>query len=257
MKRIDNFPCDFNHPIMSIIDSETRRHILRLIASEPNYGNRLASILKLSCPSIHRHLKRMQHLEIGNNETKMLGTKSTTSESYSGHKGAQATLYEIISNTGLFFGIFTNFIHSQVSVISNSVEIVKNKIDTDNFDPNLFGVKFQLGESIGDDSGDDFDSQVSKIRQMNEQIKEQQDYMMNLLYIKNEMIDKLNKSLENAEDLDFQERVVLKSLIIYGCNNIKFIAELLNTVEHDIHWIIKKLREKNWIVDKNVAKIKA
>ena len=101
MNQIDKFPCDFNPPIMSIIDSETRCHILRLIANEPNYGNRLASILKLSCPSIHRHLKRMQHFEVGDGEIKVLGAKETTSESYSGHKGAQATLYEIISQTGL------------------------------------------------------------------------------------------------------------------------------------------------------------
>ena len=39
---IEDFPFDIDHEIMHVISSETRRHILQLIATESNYGNRLA-----------------------------------------------------------------------------------------------------------------------------------------------------------------------------------------------------------------------
>ncbi len=256
MKLVDNFSSDINHAMLGIIDSETRRHILQLIATETNYGNRLASILNLSSPAIHRHLKRLEHFENDDEVIEILSTKRTTRKSYSGHKGAKATIYEITANMGLFFGIFPNFIHSQVVELDKSGDVIARKIDPDNFDPDLFGVKIQNGEEITECSGDDcFTNHILKIQQLNNQIKEYQEYLMNMLYMKNEVIDNIFRIIEKAKDLTFQERVVLKSLIAYGFNNLKLIAKLLNTDENDVHFIIRSLRRKEWIVDKEIIRI--
>ncbi|MCY3413875.1 MAG: ArsR family transcriptional regulator [Candidatus Heimdallarchaeota archaeon] len=256
MKLIDEFPCDIDHPILSIIDSETRRHIIHLLATEKNYGNRLASILNLSSPAIHRHLKRLQKHQNESTSVSILGTKEKTRESFSGYKGAKATIFEIISNLTLFFGIFPNFIHSQVVEILSDGQRKTRRIDPDNFDPNLFGVKIQRGESLKDCVGEDcFDTHVEKINEINKQISDHQDFLMDLLYLKNEVIEKIFMIIEEAEDLSFEERVVLKSLIAYGFNNIKLIANLLNTDENEIRFHIEKLKKKKWIVDKEIKKI--
>lgn len=253
MKLTDDFPCDLQHPILEIIDSETRRQILQLIATETNYGNRLANILNLSSPAIHRHLKRLESHEVRGQEISILKKKRVTRESYSGHKGAKATIYEIMANYGLFFGIFPNFIHSQVVQIDEGGDPVERELIPENYNSELFGVDISKGSTDEDCIGEEcFTNHINEIHKLNKKIKSTQEALMSQLYMKNVMIDNVFRSIESADDLNFQERVVLKSLIAYGLNNLNLITQLLDSSEGEIMHVIQSLKEKQWIIDKKI-----
>lgn len=80
---------------------------------------------------------------------------------------------------------------------------------------------------------------------------------MGLIHTKNTVVEKLFSAINKAENLNFEERIVLKSLTAYGCHNVKYIASLLNTHENDIQSTIRSLRQKKWILDSNIIKVES
>ncbi len=252
MNGVDTFTCDLHHPVMDIIANPTRREILRLIATETNYGNRIASILGQSTPGIHRHIKKM----VGS----VIDSKIRTHESFSGHKGAEATIYKIISRTGLFFGIFPHYVHSQVLEVDEDGNIIEQDLDPRNFDPELFGIKFQNVESDHKECSNESDDaclyqQFKKVQKINKLIRSQQERLMKFLQAKDKILEQTFETLEQTKSLTFEERVVLKHLITYGLNNLKGISDLLSRSEHETANIILSLKSKGWIVDKEIEQL--
>ena len=62
---MENFSCSLSHPIYSLLSNKTRLEILRNIMCKKNYGLRIASILRISLSTIHRHLKILSQMFYG------------------------------------------------------------------------------------------------------------------------------------------------------------------------------------------------
>jgi predicted transcriptional regulator len=197
----------------------------------------------------------MQYLEREGLSIEILGKEKETRESFSGHKGAKATLYNIKSSFGIFFGIFPNYIHSQVFELDEGGKPKPRRIAVDDVDPNLFGAQISDGKATQTGVTSEMDDNLVEIKEINHDIINYQEELMRLHQRKNQLIDRVNDRIDEEIELDFDERVVLKSLIVYGFNNITHIAELLNKTEEEIHLIIKNLKKKRWIKDKKIVKL--
>jgi predicted transcriptional regulator len=197
----------------------------------------------------------MQHIERDGLSFEILGEDKVTRKSFSGHKGAKAVLYNIKSSFGIFFGIFPNFIHSQVFELDEQGQPRPRRLDIRDVDPNLFGTEIKDGRKHFDTESSLLETRLQKIKDINEQIIEYQEELMKLHHSKNKILEDINICINEEIELDFEERVVLRSLIVYGFNDITHIAELLNKTEEGIQIIIKRLKRKGWITDKKIIKI--
>ena len=251
---MNTFPFDIDHPLFQIISNETRRQIIQLLSIEKNYGNRLAAILNLSPPAIHRHLKLLQQSEKNSKSLGIIHDKEKTDMSYSGRKGATASLLEIDARLGLFFGIFPNYIHSSVQELDKNGDKIDQDIDLGNYDSNLFGAHIDPSHLSLDDTKQTVD--ISDLNFLNDEIKELERKLMVALYEKNEKLHSVFKAIDQSDDLDFNERVIIKSLIAYGLNNLKLISKMLGISLFEIKTIIQMLKDKHWIVDNKIQPLK-
>lgn len=251
---MNTFPFDIDHPLFQIIGNETRRQIIQLLSIEKNYGNRLAAILNLSPPAIHRHLKLLHQSGKNSKGLEIIHDKEKTDMSFSGRKGATASLLEINTRMGLFFGILPNYIHSSVLELDENGDIIDQDIDPGNYDSNLFGAHIDPSHLSLDDTKQTVDT--SELYQINDEIKELEHKLMIALYEKNEKLHSVFQAIDRSDDLDFNERVIIKSLIAYGLNNLKLISKMLGISLFEIKTIIQTLKDKHWIVDNKIQPLK-
>ncbi|MCY3413885.1 MAG: hypothetical protein INQ03_19735 [Candidatus Heimdallarchaeota archaeon] len=266
--------CEIDHPLFDIIDNVTRRQILRLIACEHNYGNRIANILDLSTPAIHRHLKYLQ----GNNpgELSLIIEGEKTKLSASGHKGGEAQLYKVNANIGLFFHIFPNFVHNHIVELNNDQETVvreenkdttlrylepmesKVELDADELN-NLLDILKNIPNrtekqkekdlnKIGDDKLKGiFHSIYLSVQKHNKRIRELEEEMMDILSIKNEFMELVDIILKAQPDLEYEDRVILRAITCLGKQCSADLSHLMNMDTYMIERYVAGLRERKWI----------
>ncbi|OLS29025.1 MAG: hypothetical protein HeimC2_02200 [Candidatus Heimdallarchaeota archaeon LC_2] len=244
MDPAENLICDITHPIFDIIENITRRQVLRLIACEHNYGNRIANILNLSTPAVHRHLKIL--LGKKQESINVISEKKKTKESYSGRKGAEATLYEIKSKAGLFFSIFPNFVHSQIYVLDDngkgSLESSKKEKSGD-----FEFVKPYKPKKEGMKQRKKFLNLYNTVQDYNKKILELESELMDVLNKKNDSMGELDEEILQQEDLEYEHRVIMRAITCLGEKCSDDLSHLLNMDDKMIAKYIDDLKEKKWL----------
>jgi predicted transcriptional regulator len=246
---MENYSCSLDHPIYDLLSNKTRLEILRMIACEHNYGSRIASLLGISAPAIHRHLKFLSQLRTDPNGLDFFFIKEMkkTKESYSGYKGAEATHYEIGTKMYLSFALYPNFMQSH-----SFLEDAEGNISAEITDDSL------KGSFIGTDGTDSdknenieykkaikrYSSLFKRIQKKNSRIKELEAEIMDILDEKNDLMKKMDHAIMNVERLSFDERVSLRLLACQGPICIPNLPELL---KQDVNVTMKNLKvlEKN------------
>ncbi|MHA2098851.1 MAG: ArsR/SmtB family transcription factor [Candidatus Kariarchaeaceae archaeon] len=241
----ENLVCDISHPIFDIIENITRRQVLRLIACEHNYGNRIANILNLSTPAVHRHLKILT----GNtgNSVPIISTKEKRKKSYSGYKGAEAVLYEINSKKGLFFSIFPNFIHSQIYSEDGDGGYMLEKTETKKIESLRSLKPFNSETTDNKEAKSEFVDLYNKIQNYNEEILNLEVQLMDILDKKNDLMGDLDKEISKHEDLYYEHRVILRAITCLGEKCADDLSHLLNMDENLILNYVNDLVGKNWL----------
>ncbi len=267
--------CEIDHPLFDVIDNVTRRQVLRLIACEHNYGNRIASILDLSTPAIHRHLKYLG----GDNKggLKLISAGKKTKTSHSGHKGGEATLYKVDAKVGLFFHIYPNFVHNHILTVNDGeAEVIKEEEKSDtlkylvpkktmvnwknNENPEtIIGKLIEISEykknkqkkeleKIGTDKlKAAFYSIYETVQKSNNKIKEMEEEMMNLLSIKNDFMEVVDTILKAHQSLTYEDRVILRAITCLGKHCSADLSHLMNMDSYIIERYVEQLKEKDWL----------
>ncbi len=223
---MDNFSCSLDHPIFEILSNKTRLEILRMIACEQNYGSRIASILNISAPAIHRHLKFLsQEIKDDNMEDfSYIKPSYTTSESYSGHKGAEATVYEIGTKMYFSFALYPNFIQSHAFLVGAEASLNENT--SNNLDDDIQGREKHKNLS-SNRSIEEYSKLFNKIQEKNEKIRDLETQIMNILEEKNDLMKDIDSSIQKSSSLSFDERVSLRLMACQGPVCIPNLPELL------------------------------
>lgn len=267
--------CDIDHPVFDIVDNDTRRKILRLIACEHNYGNRIANILNLSTPAIHRHLKYLSGKNPG--DISLIDVYQKTNLSHSGHKGGEAQLYKIKAKIGMFFHIFPNYVHNHIIELDEGQEPVlkatRESYDTfDNLEPeeakteldekDLKAILTELREiseepeeikkestqKIGDENlFAAFRHIYETLQKQNDKIRELEEQLLDLMSIKNDFMGILDNILQSQQDLGYEERVILRAITCLGKRCSADLSHLMNLDQYMIDRYISGLKEKNWL----------
>ena len=244
MHTTENFDCSLSHPIYDLLSNKTRLEILRLIACEKNYGSRLASILKISAPAIHRHIKilsgKVESEDIG--EFAFLKPSEYTRESYSGHKGAEATMYEVGSKLFLTFAIYPNFVHSHAFL----TPVQDENIDKDS-------ITRQQKKKREADSPDEiaeikrnFSQIYNKIQEKNDKINKLEQEILQIFLEKDILMKELDEAILDRNLLDYDERVSIRTLACQGPDCIANLPELLKQDEELVKKMLKNLNSKKW-----------
>lgn len=237
---------NFSHPIFSIIGSSTRRKMLRLIANEKTYGNRLASTLGLSTPAIHRHMK---YLEGEENNYPLVKKLISSPLSFSGRMGAKAAYYGINEKVNLFFSIYKNFIHSHIYEIDKSNNLVPGFVHDDRFTDFTYLQPVKKYEA-NDKTREIIDKSYDEVIEINKEVLELEKKMTVLLHKKDKILEDASILINIHEDINYEKRTILKSLlnisvICTGCiSNRSNIAP--SVIESEINTLI---RDK-WLVNK-------
>ncbi len=223
---MDNFSCSLDHPIFEILSNKTRLEILRMIACEQNYGSRIASILNISAPAIHRHLKFLsQDMKDDNMEDfSYIKPSYKTSESYSGHKGAEATVYEIGTKMYFSFALYPNFIQSHAFLVAAEASLSDN--NSNNIEDEILDYKKDM-KHISNGRIEEYSKLFSKIQEKNEKIRTLESQIMNILEEKNELMKDIDSSIQKSSSLSFDERVSLRLMACQGPVCIPNLPELL------------------------------
>ncbi len=220
--------------------------MLRIFASECAYGNRLASILKLSTPAIHRHIK---YLEGETGGTKIIEKIRTTRTSYSGKKGAEAVYYGIKNELGLFFHIFKNFIHSHIySIEENKPEHV-NGYDCNIADIHVYEPNSEKINNSDDEAKKKFDSMFNDMQFINSKIIDLEKEIMTLLHEKDNKINEFNNYISSHQELSFEQRIILRSLLNTGGICLDQMSCELYMDKNILRAHISDLKDKGWILE--------
>ena len=245
---IDQIDCNLDHPIFEVLESETRRHILRLIACEHNYGNRIASILGMSTPAVHRHLKILQGEanRKGRKSLPIISQSEKSVESYSGYKGAEATLYQIKSQIGIFFGIFPNFIHSQIFRVNDKGEVTSYRASNSDTDFFLLRPPQKMPSSSSSNSTQYLDL-YDKVQEYNKKIIVLQKELMEVLHEKNKVMEDVDKIINSENELDFEDRVIMRAITCLGPECSSNLAEILKMDDVMVNKHVEKILEKGFL----------
>ena len=243
---MDNFSCSLNHPIFDILSNKTRLEILRMIACEQNYGSRIASILNMSAPAIHRHLKFLsQDMKDDNmKDFSFIKPSYTTSESYSGYKGAEATIYEIGTKIYFSFALFPNFIQSHAFLVEATESLSKESNNSEKAIKRDSDKKKTTKNSSEGING--FSELFQHIQEKNDKISSLEKQIMDVLVEKNELMGQLDKSILQNPTLSFDERVSLRLLACQGPICIPNLPELLSQDVEITTKNLKKLHQMGW-----------
>ncbi len=238
---------NFSHPIFTTIGSSTRRKMLRLIANEKTYGNRLASTLGLSTPAIHRHMK---HLEGEVNSYPLVKKLISSPLSFSGRMGAKAAYYGINEKVNLFFSINKNFIHSHIFEIDKSNNLIPGFVHDDRFsDFNYLKPARDFHED--DKSRRLISESYDKICKINEEVLELEKKMASLLNEKDRILEDTSILINTHKDINYEKRVILKSLLNLGIICTACISNITNIQPTILESEIDLLIKDKWLEDTN------
>lgn len=245
---VDQIDCNLDHPIFEVLESETRRHILRLIACEHNYGNRIASILGMSTPAVHRHLKILQGEanRKGRKSLPIISQSEKSVESYSGHKGAEATLYQIQSEIGIFFGIFPNFIHSQIFKVDDTGNVTSYRASSSDTDYFLLRPPLKLPNRSNSDSSK-YRDLYDKVQGYNKRIISLQKELMEVLHKKNNLMEEVDKIFKDDTELDFEDRVIMRAITCLGPECSSNLAEILKMDNVMVNKHVESILDKGFL----------
>ncbi len=235
--------CSIEHPLFDSISNVTRRQILRLIACEHNYGNRIANILDVSSPAIHRHLSQLESDE----NIKLIEASKVTKESFSGKKGAEATLYKISETIGLFFVILPNYVHNHIIARGDNRGVVKNipeglKTISPSFPTGNEGEKLERKIK--------FYNLYKVVQESNKRIESLERQLMDELENKNSLMGEIDELLKEDSELSYEDRVILRAITCLGKHCSSDLSHLMNLDMAMLQMFVESLRERNWIEKK-------
>lgn len=224
--------CDLDHPIFGIMGNETRRSIIRMLSCEENYGNQIAYELGVSNPTIHKHLKAIQK----NSDIDLIGETKRTTESFSGHKGAEATMFKIKKPITVFLSIYPNFIHAHTYPERQSLHKLKEDAinyswKEDRSNPNLLS----------------FAESSEKLAQLNEEIRDLEKQLIEKFDVKNNIMAQVDDLLIETKTLDYDQRMVLRAYACIGPSCYSILPALLKKDIAQIQQIIHHLTLKGWL----------
>ncbi len=249
---MDDFSCSLSHPIYDLLSNKTRLEILRIIACEKNYGSRIASILKISAPAIHRHLKILSQTlkDPDIDDYSFLKPSYRTSESYSGYKGAEATVYEIGTKMYLVFAIYPNFVHSHAFLVpvdnKDNIEKEAPQDQLETTDKKERTDKDSTKAASTKENRKKFSELYNEIQNKNEKINQLEHEILRIFEEKDELMKALDEILEK-DLLDFDERISLRTLACQGESCFSNLPELLKQDEEVVKKILRNLRAKEWL----------
>ena len=248
---MENYSCSINHPIYELLANKTRIEILRMIACEHNYGSRIASLLKISAPAIHRHLKFLSKSRKDPNGVGFSFIKpfNKTRVSYSGYKGAEATVYEIGTKMYFSFALYPNFMQSH-SFLEDATGNISAEITEDSRNNSFI-------ESKESERNKPFSKEYKKamkkysdlfrkIQEKNSRIKALESEIMEILDEKNTLMKKMDQSIKEVDQLSFDERVSLRLLACQGPICIPNLPELLKQKEDITLRNLRVLQNDGW-----------
>lgn len=250
---LDEFVCDIEHPVFNIIDNATRRKILRLIACESNYGNRIANMLNISSPTVHRHLKFL--LGEKDDTFPIIREVERTKDSYSGKKGGEAFVYEINTNLGIFMGIFPNFVHSQIfqvdedgkqTNITDPVEDRASFVNLKGLTPNFEELKNKKQEK--------FNELYKKIQVYNKDIIVKQRALMDTYMEKNDLMGELDELMKSVDvkEVDPEKRLLLRAITCLGPECSSDLSHFLHMDDYLVFKHVQELRQIGWLAERTL-----
>ncbi len=234
--------CSIEHPFFDVISNSTRRQVMRLIACEHNYGNRIANILNLSTPAIHRHLKFLEGNE--SNPLPIIRSSMKTKESYSGKKGGEATLYEMSATLGLFYIVMPNYVHSHILGPSGQ-EGMEEEIPE-----NLKSLKAKLPTGA---EGENLAKRISyynltqSVAESNRRILELEMALMDEMKKKDQLMKEVDDILMGEPDLEYNDRVILRAITCLGEKCSSNLTHLMNLNYSLLSDYVSSLRARNWV----------
>ncbi len=235
-------PKGLHHPIFELLSNKTRRDMLRIIACEHTYGSRLANLLHLSVPAVHRHLKLLEEYKVDGHP--IITTETTTNENYRGHKGAEAKIFKVDSKISVFLTIMPSYIHA--SVYEESIPPVKEGEGTREETKDQMNTNTETNLELLQKNLHSLKERVSRYNDIIE-LKEKE--LIHYLEQKERAMREIDSLLDQL-DLSFEERLVLRS---YMCHGKKVIEEIQKTIKIDpilLASILDKLHEKGLIKEK-------
>ena len=226
----------------------------------------------LSSQAIHRHLKYMQNPmeDMGSIIKESLRTR----HSYSGFKGAEATIYEINKKLYLSFGIFPNLMHVKIYDIDELPEIDKElhlapqpqaipsklqklldrKIDPDLLDKTI--IQPILETSTESEEASAIIAHLlkkikAKVESLNNRLAFHEKAIAAILSEKNIIMELLNEIMEK-EGLDFMERLLLRNYICTGEQCFTDISQIFDKDEEELQKQLEQLFiKKKWNLENN------
>jgi predicted transcriptional regulator len=218
-----------------------------MIACEQNYGSRLASILNLSAPAIHRHLKFLsQEMKDDNMKNfSFIKPSYTTSESYSGYKGAEATIYEIGTKIYFSFVLYPNFIQSHAFLVDSNSNLT-NQTDKIVESPVERNSETSQHPEKGTEEVKEFSTIFEQVQKKNDKIRELEKQIIEILEEKNSLMQKIDKSILKQPTLSFDERVSLRLLACQGPICIPNLPELLKQDVEITTKNLNSLKQRGW-----------
>jgi predicted transcriptional regulator len=221
--------------------------MLRLIANEKTYGNRLASTLGLSTPAIHRHMKYLEGFE---NQYPLVKKLISSPLSFSGRMGAKAAYYGINERVNVFFSIYKNFIHSHIFEIDKSNNLVPGFVHDDRF------TDFTYLQPAKDYDEHDKTRKViaesyDKINEINAEVLELERQIASLLHQKDKLLEDTSILINTHEDINYEKRTILKSLLNLGVICTACMSNRSNIAPSVIESEINSLIKGKWLVNKD------
>lgn len=222
------------------------------MACEQNYGNQLSKLLNLSNTAIHRHLKMLNTPAnkdgffsplLQEDECRGLLTVKGAAP------GAAPTVLKVQQNVLLFFGVFDHFVHAQVMTKTADGQLDYSD-NPENAHSNLY---LNLTEDASTCSSKTQKAvaslkeiQMDTVR-LNGEIHKLQTQLMQKLDEKNKRINDANSHLYAIDELTFNERMILRSIMNFGFTNRYQVAQMLNKDENAVMTYINALQSKHLI----------
>ncbi|MFX1544941.1 MAG: ArsR/SmtB family transcription factor [Promethearchaeota archaeon] len=247
-----------NHPIYDVLSNKTRLEILRIIACEHNYGSRIASILNVSAPAIHRHLKflsqTMKDQDMKN--FTFINPSYKTTESFSGYKGAEATIYEIGTKIYLSFALYPNFTHSHIYQSSVSDDLQESNINpvpnnstppkNKPFTSDKENKEMEKEDISYSKSLNKFSELYKQIQVKNQHIRDLEEKIIEEFEEKNKIMKEIDKVILEHSSLNFDERVSLRALACQGSRCLPNLPELLKKDVEIVKKVLRNIKSKGW-----------
>lgn len=247
---MEDFDCSLSSPIYDLLSNKTRLEILRMIACEKNYGSRLASILRISPPAVHRHLKILSQSfkDKDVDELAFLKPSYRTSESYSGYRGAEATMYEIGTKLYLAFAIYPNFVHSHAFVMPlKNGESVKSNSSQESQKETSVKETAKTKKSYNKKIRKKYSEIYDEIQRKNDEINQLEKEILEIFEEKDSLMQELDEVILEKSELDFDERVSIRALACQGPSCYPNLPELLKQDDEVVKKILRNLASDNWI----------